>query len=132
MHWRGKRMGKTTRISVVAFVYFGFCIAVLVWALWFNFARARDMDGRYVNSPNREWFQSQHNSVGQWCCDEADGHLYYGDYKLNEDGSVEAEGQRIEPFKVLKGPNPTGGAVWWYVDGVYGRTTYCFAPGGGV
>lgn len=89
---------------------------------------ARD-DGRYANSPNKQWFNEQHNSVGQWCCNESDGHLYYGDYKINDDGSVTAEGHTIESYKVLKTANPMGAAVWWYIENDQGRTTFCFAPG---
>lgn len=86
-------------------------------------------DGRYANSPNKKWFSEQRNSAGMWCCDEADGHFYEGDYKINPDGSVEAEGHQIEAYKVLKDANPTGKAVWWYTENPYGRVTYCFAPG---
>ena len=68
-----------------------------------------------------------------WCCTESDGHPYFGDYSLGEDGSVvlNYEGQRyvIPDQLVLKGTNPTGHAVWWFLEGPTGRTTYCFAPG---
>ena len=51
----------------------------------------------------------------------------------SEDGSVvlNYEGQRyvIPDQLVLKGTNPTGHAVWWFLEGPTGRTTYCFAPG---
>lgn len=114
------------------FAYFVFWFVLLIGALWFKFSHAKDLDGRYANSPNHQWFESQRNSEGMSCCAESDGHLYYGDYKLNEDGSVEIEGQTIPAYKVLKGPNPTGSAVWWFTDSSYGRTTYCFSPGGGV
>lgn len=86
-------------------------------------------DGRYANSPNKKWFSEQKNSVGMSCCDESDGHLYYGEYKINEDGSVTADGHTIESYKVLKSANPTGAAVWWYTENGYGRVTYCFSPG---
>jgi hypothetical protein len=92
-------------------------------------AFARDADGRYANTPNAEWYRSQHNSQGQWCCNEADGHPYEGNYTMNSDGSVSVEGHRIEAAKVLNGVNPTGHAVWWYLDGPNGRTSFCFAPG---
>jgi hypothetical protein len=37
---------------------------------------------------------------------------------------------RIEAYKVLDGPNPTGHAVWWYLDhGDWGITTFCLALG---
>lgn len=74
----------------------------------------------------REWFRNQHDRRGNWCCDEADGSRYDGDYKLNGDGSVTlADGRRVEAEKVLTGPNPTGHAVLWH----YGKVIYCFAPG---
>jgi hypothetical protein len=79
------------------------------------------------------WFKQQHNSRGEWCCDESDGHPFFGDYTLNQDGSVTVEmgGQphTIAAELVLKGHNPTGHAVWWYRDSVSGHRDYCFAPG---
>jgi hypothetical protein len=30
---------------------------------------------------------------------------------------------------VLKGPNPTGHAVWWYLEVGSQHRDYCFAPG---
>jgi len=122
----------TSRQKGDALVVLGI-IATLILMLWWSEAYPRDLDGKYANSPHHEWFQNQHNSVGQWCCNEADGHPYYDDYKFNDDGSVTVyqDGQKvqIESYKVLKGGNPTGAAVWWYVEGPYGRTTFCFAPG---
>lgn len=101
---------------------------ILILLLMASPAMARD-DGRYANSPHTEWYRSQHNSQGQWCCNEADGHPYDGDYKVNADGSVTVQGFTIEAHKVLNGSNPTGHAVWWYLDGPNGRTSFCFAPG---
>ena len=79
------------------------------------------------------WFKNQHNEQGQWCCDESDGHPFFGDYKINEDGSVslEHEGQRrtLPAYMVLKGGNPTGHAVWWFTDAGGKHRDYCFAPG---
>ena len=80
------------------------------------------------------WYKGQHNKQGQWCCDEADGHPFFGGYTLNKDGSVTldlASGKRTLPsFMVITGPNPTGHAVWWYVgDDPASRTDFCFAPG---
>src|SRR6202041_1631673 len=61
---------------------------------------------------------------------------YFGDYAINLDGSVLLKSgaipYRIEAYKVPDGPNPTGHAVWWYLDyGGWGITTFCFAPGTG-
>ncbi len=92
-------------------------------------ALARDPSGKYADAPHAQWYKSQHNAAGLWCCDESDGHPYYGDYALNPDGSVTVESEKIEKNKVLTGPNPTGHAVWWYVEVGGGKQTYCFAPG---
>lgn len=90
---------------------------------------------KYANADPKiqTWYKKQHNANGQWCCDEADGHPYYGAYTLNADGSVTLHlksGDRILPaYMVLTGPNPTGHAVWWYVGYAGGHTDFCFAPG---
>ena len=79
-------------------------------------AQARDAAGRYAGSPYAEWFRSQHNSEGQWCCDKSDGHEYDGDYSFNADGSVTVDlagkPHVIPKHMILTGANPTGHAVW--------------------
>ena len=79
------------------------------------------------------WFKNQHNEQGQWCCDESDGHPFFGDYKINEDGSVTIHDgdnpHQLPAYMVLKGPNPTGHAVWWFTDAGGTHRDYCFAPG---
>jgi hypothetical protein len=108
---------------------------LLLWGLMIVGAFARDPDGRYANSPNRSWFEAQHNSHGGSCCADADGHPYDGEYTLNKDGSVTLQWQgkphTIDAWKVLKdSSNPTGHAVWWYLLGPNGQMQdYCFAPG---
>lgn len=111
-------------------------ILIVVQAiLWATIAAtARDADGRYANSPLHDWYAEQRNSAGQWCCNEADGHLFYGDYRINEDGSVVVnpgtpDEHKIESYKVLKKENKAGAPVWWYTENAYGKTTYCFIPG---
>ena len=112
------------------------CVAVCGVALAVLYslaAQARDPTGKYANSPNAVWFRSQHNEQGQWCCDKSDGHPFYGDYAINDDGSVtirdDGKQYKLPSYMVLKGANPTGAAVWWYLDLYNGRTSYCFAPG---
>ena len=81
----------------------------------------------------RAWYKSQRNANDQLCCDQADGHHYFGKYRLIAFGNVELQlnGQPyiLPSYMVLKGPNPTGHAVWWYTDGPGGHIDYCFAPG---
>ena len=76
----------------------------------------------YGNHPPevQAWYKQQHNSRGEWCCNESDGHPFFGNYSINEDGSVtvnfEGKEHVLPDYMVLKGPNPTGHAVWWYLD----------------
>src|SRR5579875_2589329 len=81
----------------------------------------------------RAWFERQHNARGQWCCDKGAGHAFYGEYRINPDGSVTIEldtGPRTLPaYMVLAGPNPTGHAIYWYRDYGSVRLDYCFSPG---
>ena len=84
---------------------------------------------QYASAPPsvRNWYSSQHNSRGGFCCDQADGDAYYGNYHLNADGSVTlADGTHIPKWQVLSGNNPTGHAVWWHYKNLI---SYCFAPG---
>lgn len=108
--------------------------SLLILLLLCSPAVARDPSGKYANSPYAEWFKSQHNENGTWCCDESDGHPFFGDYKMNDDGSVtirdEGKEYKLPAHMVLKGANPTGAAVWWFTQNYHGeRTSYCFAPG---
>jgi hypothetical protein len=120
-------LGRQLASSVLAFC--------LLWSLIMVGVFARDPDGRYANSPHRNWFSAQHNSHGNQCCTNADGHEYDGRYTLNRDGSVTVEWRgkphTIDSWKVLKDSNnPTGHAVWWYLLGPTGEPSdYCFAPG---
>lgn len=106
---------------------------VFLFALYSVACQARDATGRYANSPYAEWFKNQHNSQGQWCCDESDGHEYDGNYSFNADGSVtvELDGKPhvLPKHMVLTGANPTGKAIWWFSETGWGHTDYCFAPG---
>lgn len=106
---------------------------VILCALYAVAAQARDPDGRYANSPHAGWYHDQHNARGDWCCDESDGHPYFGDWKIADDGSVtvmlDGKSHKLPAYMVLKGPNPTGHAVWWYTDAGGEHRDYCFAPG---
>ena len=106
-------------------------------------AFARNVNGQHTASTNSGWYAAQYNGNGQWCCDVSDGHEYDGDYVMNPDGSVTIDplgaNRRLPAYMVLKGPNPTGHAVWWYVESPslfehiapVAHTDYCFAPGAG-
>jgi hypothetical protein len=110
-----------------------FASYLLAWTTPSVEARWRE---QYANAPEaiKQWYASQRNKNGGWCCDRADGHAFYGAYSLNSDGSVEfdADGRhrKLPDYMVLRGPNPTGHAVWWYTDQPDGvHHDYCFALG---
>lgn len=91
---------------------------------------------QYANAPDgiKQWYTAQHNKNGGWCCDEADGHAFYGSYSRVHDGSIEFDvdgvHHRLPSYMILDGPNPTGHAVWWYTDQPDGvHRDYCFALG---
>ena len=87
---------------------------------------------QYAQNPPRiqKWYQQQRNGHGSSCCAEADGHDYYGPVTFNSDGSVTlVNGHVLPAYMVLMGTNPTGHAVWWYIEGPSGHTDYCFIPG---
>lgn len=86
-----------------------------------------------ANPQIKKWFKDQYNANNQWCCDASDGHPFYDTYTLDSNGDVEfdSDGQHyhLPAYMVLKGPNPTGAAVWWFLDTAAGRSSYCFALG---
>lgn len=97
-------------------------------------AHSRASSAYATSSPaTQAWFKDQHNAQGQWCCDEGDGHPYYGYYAMNPDSSVTVvlDGKRhnLPAYMVLSGPNPTGAAVWWFTGAGDSHRDYCFAPG---
>src|SRR5690242_17159767 len=91
---------------------------VALCALYSVMAHARDLDGRYSNSPYKTWFDSQQNGQGTSCCHEGDAHRYDGRYTLNSDGTVtvmlDGKPHALPDYMLIKGPNPTGSAIWWY------------------
>lgn len=106
--------------------------AVAIGAMLFILAPAfaRDPQGIHANSEHHEWYGQQHNENGEWCCDKSDGHAYYGAVTINPDGSIILDGgHKLPAYMVLKGPNPTGHAVWWFTENAGGHTDYCFSPG---
>ena len=99
-------------------------------------ANARDPDGRYANSPLRDWFNSLRNKSMVPCCDTADGQRVEdvdwesvdGHYRVRIDGTwydVPLEAQIDQPNKF--GP----AIVWPYKDGTGQTKIRCFIPGAG-
>lgn len=108
----------------------GGCIVILVLLLGVHFARARD-DGRYANSPNKEWFEGLHSKSGAWCCSEADGETNI-DWRTKDDHyQVMLLGRWIDvpPDAVVEGQNKIGRAIVWPIYAHSGATVRCFMPG---
>ena len=95
-------------------------------------AVARD-DGRYAQSPLREWMKSLKDKFGQPCCDTADGHEVEG-WAFGPDGyrvKVQGRWMDVPPTALLTGPNLLGFArVWLYWENGAPQVR-CFLPGAG-
>jgi hypothetical protein len=103
--------------------------AIIVLLLFTGWAVARD-DGRYAQSPLKNWFNSLRNQNGIPCCDTADGvRLEDPNWRINQDGSYSVRLNKdwiaIDPQLVIKQKNLAGYAIVWINAG---RIT-CFLPG---
>ncbi len=98
---------------------------------------ARDLDGRYANSPLKEWFESLRSDKGP-CCSDADGaalsesdwDMAGGHYRVR----IENTWWDVPDEAVVKQPNRTGHPmVWfiyyWYKDTLSRVEIRCFMPG---
>ncbi len=100
-------------------------------------AAARDLDGRYANSPLKGWFESLQSGKGP-CCSDADGRALSDIDWEARDGHyrVRIEGQwwDVPDEAVIKEPNRAGRTMVWPI---YYRATNpplrveirCFMPG---
>jgi hypothetical protein len=96
-------------------------------------AEARDPDGRYADSPLKQWFDGLKSQQGP-CCSFADGvsvsdvdwDTQEGHYRVRLDGRW-----IIVPDEALvRAPNRFGPAVVWPYKGRGGETLIrCFIPG---
>jgi hypothetical protein len=122
------------RIIVAAFAL---AVGLSCYAPPIHTAAARDVDGRYANSPLKSWFESLHSSKGP-CCSDTDGAtLSDVDWK-SEDGHylVRIEGQwwDVPDQAVIKEPNRAGRTMVWPVyyrelNGLIRVDIRCFMPG---
>ena len=100
-------------------------------------ASARDVDGRYANSPLHSWFESLRSGKGP-CCSDADGTaLSDVDWEAKEGHyRVRIEGQwwDVPDEAVISEPNRAGRTVVWpvyfrAVDALLRVEIRCFMPG---
>ncbi len=100
-------------------------------------ATARDLDGRYANSPLKAWFESLRSAKGP-CCSDADGtalsdidwEMQDGRYRVR----IEGLWWDVPEDAVVAGPNRAGRTMVWPVyyrqlDKVLRIEVRCFLPG---
>jgi len=128
------RAGRRDRIVVVAFALAA-CLGA--HALMPNMVIARDLDGRYANSPLRSWFDGLRSGKGP-CCSDADGRaLSDVDWEARDSHyRVRIEGQwwDVPDEAVIKEPNRAGRTMVWPVyyrdlDNLLRVEVRCFMPG---
>ena len=93
---------------------------------------ARDTDGRYANSPLKQWFDSLRSGKGP-CCSDADGSAVSdvdwesksGHYRVRIDG----EWFDVPDEAVITEPNRVGRTMVWPIRGYQGLSIRCFMPG---
>jgi len=106
--------------------------AVLLLALASHLGHARDLDGRYANSPLKQWFDSLRSGKGP-CCSDADGSAL-ADVDWESKGGhfrVRLDGEWIDvpDEAVITEPNRIGRTMVWPLRGYLGLTIRCFMPG---
>jgi hypothetical protein len=107
-------------------------LAVLLSAAPAHLAQARDPDGRYANSPLKQWFDTLKSGKGP-CCSDADGTAVSdvdwesgnGHYRVRIDG----EWVEVPDEAVVTEPNRVGRTMVWPIRGYLGLTIRCFMPG---
>jgi hypothetical protein len=111
------------------------CCAALSLLFFPGLGLTRDLDGKYANSPLKQWFDSLASRRGP-CCSVADGQSVEDVDWDTKDGKyrVRLDGQWIEvpPDALVTVPNKFGLAVVWPYKDYEGRTQIrCFIPGAG-
>ena len=108
----------------------------LALALTLTAANARDLDGRYANSPLRSWFDSLKSERGM-CCSFADGltvedpdvDMAGGHYRVRIDGVW----YDVPDEALVTVPNRFGRPVVWpYKDSEGKVQIRCFIAGAGL
>jgi len=106
-------------------------VAMLMAAAMYP-VHAREPDGRYANSPLKQWFDSLKSGKGP-CCSDADGTALSdvdwessnGHYRVR----IEGEWVEVPDDAVITEPNRVGRTMVWPIRGYGGLTIRCFMPG---
>jgi len=114
---------------------------LLVLPLASDPGQARDPDGRYANSPLKQWFDSLKSGKGP-CCSDADGtavsdadwETKNGHYRVRLDVSrevskVDMQWIDVPDEAVITEPNRVGKTMVWPLFGYMGVSIRCFMPG---
>jgi hypothetical protein len=112
-------------------IVFGLPLSMIV-ALIVGSVTARDLDGRYANSPLKPWFDQLASGKGL-CCSIADGETvadpdwrsYGGQYQVRLNG----DWIDVPDDAVINEPNKFGRTMVWPLRGIGGLTIRCFMPG---
>ena len=110
---------------------FGLTLSTMI-ACFVGTSMARDLDGRYANSPLKQWFDSLRSGKGP-CCSDADGSAVSdvdwetsnGHYRVRVDG----QWFDVPEDAVITEPNRVGRTMVWPITGYGGTTIRCFMPG---
>ena len=103
----------------------------LLLSLGSHAGHARD-DGRYANSPLKQWFDGLRSGKGP-CCSDADGYAVSdpdwesknGHYRVR----IEGEWYDVPDEALITEPNRAGRTMVWPIKGWGGMTIRCFMPG---
>jgi len=115
--------------------WLGIMVVVVAYAAMTSLAQARD-DGRYEQSPNREWFRSLTNQYGIVCCDEADGmRVDAPDWEFDGQSyrvRIEGSWMPVPATAIVRQSNKMSYAVvWLWKDQDHFRVG-CFMAGGAI
>jgi hypothetical protein len=127
-HWNNSQLRRAARQKTALSIGFAAMLVVLASPL----GHARDLDGRYANSPLKQWFESLKSGKGP-CCSDADGSAL-ADVDWESKGGhyrVRLDGQWIDvpDEAVITEPNRIGRTMVWPLRGYLGLTIRCFMPG---
>jgi hypothetical protein len=95
-------------------------------------AQARDLDGKYANSPLHGWFEQLASKKGR-CCSDADGRSLSDVDWVSHDGhyrvQINGEWVDVPDDAVITEPNRAGPTMVWptYLNGH--PEVRCFLPG---
>ena len=106
-------------------------LVVSGWAL--SRANGRDLEGRYVSSPLKPWFDQLKSKSGALCCSDADGTALSDVDWRSRDGryQVRLDGQWIDVPEdaVITQPNRARRTMVWPLRSYMGLSIRCFMPG---